>query len=132
MLERRLNGTIAFPGELGLIVFILMKKGVYSGTESQLAVSGDMLMGRCGERVSRPLNIVKFQESCSKFSHVAGELATVFFVIILFFSKNSWSIGQLPRLPSGKCLATSMAVSPCTRNALLLSLVACGLLDKEA
>ena len=97
MLERRLNGTIAFPGELGLIVFILMKKGVYSGTESQLAVSGDMLMGRRGERVSRPLNIVKFQESCSKFSHVAGELATVFLVIILFFVKI---VGQLVNCPA--------------------------------
>ena len=46
------------------------------------------------EGVTPPI-LSNVQESWSKFSHVAGELATLFFVTV-FFSKNSWSIGQPP------------------------------------
>ena len=53
-------------------------------------------MCRCGRwrRASRPRIVSNLQESWSKVSHAARELATEFSVTFFFFYTNSWSIGQ--------------------------------------
>ena len=58
---------------------------------------------------SRPPIFSNWQESRSKVSHAARELATVFSVTFRFcFSNNSWSIGQNAPPPNRWCLGTSL------------------------
>ena len=62
-----------------------------------------------GAWVPRTPILSNLQESWSKFSHGAVELAAVFFVpFYSFFCKNSWSIGQTPPPPYVKCFGTSL------------------------
>ena len=45
-----------------------------------------------------------------KASHAAREYVTKFPVTFFQFSNNSWSNGQAPPPPNGKCLSTSLLV----------------------